>query len=75
MDIAGFKLLSEFEWEYSANGAMRVPVVIFADETLFRAMGDKVREQATNVAMLPGIVRASYARSVPTGAMGSRSAA
>ncbi len=44
-----------------ATGAMRVPVVIFADETLLRAMDDKVREQAANVAALPGIIEASYA--------------
>ena len=34
---------------------------IYADEDLIRAMDDKVHEQVTNVAMLPGIVRASYA--------------
>ncbi len=40
---------------------MRVPGVIFADETLIRAMDDKVPEQVANVATLPGIVEASYA--------------
>jgi tRNA-splicing ligase RtcB len=40
---------------------MRVPVVIYADEALIRDMDDKVVEQAANVAMLPGIVKASYA--------------
>jgi tRNA-splicing ligase RtcB len=40
---------------------MRVPGVIFADEALIRAMDDKVPEQIANVAMLPGIVKASYA--------------
>jgi tRNA-splicing ligase RtcB len=35
---------------------MRVPVVIYADEPLLRAMDDKVLEQITNVATLPGIV-------------------
>jgi tRNA-splicing ligase RtcB len=40
---------------------MRVPAVIYADETLIRAMDDKVYEQTTNVATLPGIVKASYA--------------
>src|SRR5512147_1327479 len=39
---------------------MRVPAVIYADEALIRDMDDKVYEQAANVAMLPGIVQASY---------------
>jgi tRNA-splicing ligase RtcB len=40
---------------------MRVPAVIWADEALIREMDDKVLEQVTNVATLPGIVTASYA--------------
>src|SRR5262245_66347385 len=40
---------------------MRVPAVIFATEELVRDMDQKVFEQTTNVATLPGIVRASYA--------------
>lgn len=39
---------------------MTVPGVIFATEALIRDMDDKVMEQASNVAMLPGIVGASY---------------
>jgi tRNA-splicing ligase RtcB len=61
MDLSAFKQLSDFEWCLPATGAMRVPVIIYADEVLLRAMDDKVREQAVNVALLPGIVRASYA--------------
>jgi tRNA-splicing ligase RtcB len=61
MDLSGFERISEFEWRIPATGAMRVPVVIFADEALMRGMDEKVREQASRVAMLPGIVRASYA--------------
>lgn len=61
MDISCFNRLSKFEWQLPATGKMRVPAIIYADETLMRAMDDKVREQAANVAMLPGIVRASYA--------------
>jgi tRNA-splicing ligase RtcB len=52
---------SEFEWEISPYGAMRVPAVIFASEALMRDMDRKVYEQAVNVACLPGIVTASYA--------------
>lgn len=40
---------------------MRVPVVVYGDEGLIRDMDEKVREQAVNVATLPGIVGASYA--------------
>ncbi|MGC2458154.1 MAG: RtcB family protein [Gallionellaceae bacterium] len=61
MNLSGFERISEFEWRIPATGAMRVPAIIYADEALLRAMDDKVREQAANVAMLPGIVRACYA--------------
>ena len=46
-------------WELPATGMMRVPVAVFASETLLRAMDDKSVEQAVNVASLPGIVGAS----------------
>ena len=52
---------TEFQWEIPAKGAMRVPAVIYASESLLRGMDDKVMEQACNVATLPGIVQASYA--------------
>jgi len=61
MNLTGFERVSDFEWLLPATGAMRVPVIIYADAALLRAMDDKVREQASNVAMLPGIVRASHA--------------
>jgi tRNA-splicing ligase RtcB (3'-phosphate/5'-hydroxy nucleic acid ligase) len=61
MNLSDFERISECEWRLPAKGAMRVPAVIYADEALMRAMDDKVREQAVNVATLPGIVRASYA--------------
>jgi tRNA-splicing ligase RtcB len=40
---------------------MRVPGVIYGSETLIRGMDEKVREQVSHVATLPGIQRASYA--------------
>ncbi len=46
-------------WELPASGAMRVPVVICASDTLVRSMDDQALAQAINVASLPGIVRAS----------------
>jgi tRNA-splicing ligase RtcB len=61
MDLARFERLSPDAWRLRPQGAMRVPVVIYASEALMRAMDEKVAEQATNVATLPGIVGASYA--------------
>src|SRR5512146_1855255 len=52
---------AEYEWEIPVKGEMRVPAIIFASEELISAMDQKVYEQAVNVAMLPGIVGASYA--------------
>lgn len=61
MDLELFEQRSAYEWEVPQHGDMRVPVVIFASEALVRDMDRKVYEQAINVAMLPGIVGASYA--------------
>jgi tRNA-splicing ligase RtcB len=52
---------SECEWHIEPFGEMRVPAVIFATEDLIEDMDDKVYEQVTNVAKLPGIQKASYA--------------
>jgi tRNA-splicing ligase RtcB len=61
MDPARFTRIDETTWRVEPHGAMRVPAIIYADENLIRDMDDKVYEQATNVATLPGIVQASYA--------------
>ncbi len=61
MDISQFTRHSETEWIIKPSGRMRVPAIIYGDEELIRDMDQKVFEQATNVAMLPGIVKASYA--------------
>src|SRR5574341_2392189 len=61
MDIDLLTRRSEYEWEIAPHGAMRVPAVIYASEPLIRDMDPKVYEQVVNVAMLPGIVHASYA--------------
>ena len=61
MDINRFDRVGVAAWRIAPSGAMRVPVIIYADEALLGAMDDKVFEQACNVAMLPGIVGASYA--------------
>ena len=61
MDPARFTRLDETAWRIEPEGAMRVPAIIYADESLIREMDDKVYVQAANVATLPGIVQASYA--------------
>ena len=61
MDTARLAQTGPCRWQLAPSGRMRVPVVVYADEALLRAMDDKALEQAANVAALPGIVRASYA--------------
>lgn len=61
MELSLFKQVSEHEWMIARQGAMRVPGIIYASESLMRAMDHKVYEQVVNVATLPGIVKASYA--------------
>lgn len=61
MDPALFTRVDPMTWRVEPTGQMRVPAIIYADEDLIRGMDDKVFTQVTNVAMLPGIVRASYA--------------
>jgi tRNA-splicing ligase RtcB len=61
MDSSRLKRTAENEWRIEPFGKMRVPAVIYASEPLMREMDDKVYEQVTNVATLPGIVKASYA--------------
>ncbi len=61
MNLAQFERLDDYSWRIAPFGRMRVPAVIYADATLLRAMDDKVYQQITNVATLPGIVQAAYA--------------
>lgn len=61
MDPSRFEKLSETAWRIEPFGAMRVPAIVYASESLIVEMDDKVFDQVTNVAKLPGIVRASYA--------------
>jgi len=61
MDLNLFTKHSDTAWEIAPKGGMRVPAIIYADEQLIRDMDHKVYEQVTNVATLPGIVKASYA--------------
>lgn len=61
MDLNLLKRRGREEWHISPRGKMRVPGVIYATEALIHNMDEKVYEQVTNVAMLPGIIQASYA--------------
>lgn len=61
MDTAQLIRQSACEWWIAPFGKMRVPAIIYATEALIRDMDQKVYEQVTNVATLPGIVKASYA--------------
>jgi len=60
METSRFTQVDPTTWRLKPSDAMRVPVVIYADEDLLMHMDDKVIEQAVNVATLPGIVRGSY---------------
>ena len=61
MKLDKVQQIAEFAWRMEPQGAMRVPAVIFASAELIREMDDKVKEQLSNVAALPGIVSAAYA--------------
>jgi tRNA-splicing ligase RtcB len=61
MELQRLERTSRYEWRIAPHGGMRVPGIIYADENLIRDMDDKVYEQVTNVATLPGIVSASFA--------------
>jgi len=61
MDPRRFERQGDFGWWVAPSAGMRVPAVIYADEELIRDMDDKVYDQITNVARLPGIVKAAYA--------------
>ena len=61
MDIGALENLDDSRWHIPQSEGMRVPAVIFADRPLIEAMDDKVREQISNVARLPGIVGSAMA--------------
>lgn len=61
MDLEQLRQRDEYCWEIPPRGNMRVPALIYADATLLQAMDQKVYEQLSNVAALPGIVDAAYA--------------
>jgi len=60
METSKLKRESEYKWVIEPVGKMRVPAIIYADKQLIEQMDEKVCEQASNVAALPGIVKACY---------------
>jgi tRNA-splicing ligase RtcB len=61
MDTSRLKKLSDYSWEIERRGDMGVPGRIYASRGLLQKMDDKVVEQVSNVACLPGIQKASLA--------------
>ena len=61
MDRAQFIQDAENTWRIAPFGKMRVPAILYASPALIDEMDQKVFEQITNVACLPGIVKAAYA--------------
>ncbi len=60
MDTSGLERVGDCEFRLPKRGAMRVPVVFIATAEQGRHMDEKVVEQASNVASLPGVVDATY---------------
>ncbi len=62
-EIKNAKQISDVVWEIppTYKAGMNVPARIYATKKLLEAMDSGVIEQVTNVAMLPGIVKYSYA--------------
>jgi tRNA-splicing ligase RtcB len=61
VDTSTLTRISDFEWRIEPQGDMRVPGILFASRELIEDMDEKVREQVSNVAALPGIITASFA--------------
>jgi tRNA-splicing ligase RtcB len=61
VDPKTFHKINDYLWEIPQTGDMKVPGRIFASEKLIVEMDEKVREQVSNVACLPGIQIASMA--------------
>lgn len=60
--VVKIKKISENVWEIKKEDGMNVPGIVFASDSLMdKIKQDKTLEQVKNVAMLPGIVKASMA--------------
>lgn len=61
MDTSQFQQQDETRWVMPSSGRMRAPVIVYASQELIGAMDNKVLEQLTNIAELPGIETAALA--------------
>lgn len=61
MANVSLKQISQFKWQINPVGKMRVPAVVFASDRLIKHIDEKTISQVTNVATLPGVVKASFA--------------
>ncbi|MFA5342578.1 MAG: RtcB family protein [Kiritimatiellia bacterium] len=61
MDIGKLQQQSKTRWVVPPTGRMRAPAILYASPDLIRAMDEKVLEQLTNIAALPGIETAAFA--------------
>jgi tRNA-splicing ligase RtcB len=61
MDFTKLVQESDARWRIDPFGKMRVPAIIYGTSDLIHDMDEKVYEQLTNVAALPGIEKAAYA--------------
>lgn len=61
MELKRLKKINENEWEIPKQNEMNVPGKIFGSKKLILDMDDKVYEQVSNVATLPGIQKSSIA--------------
>jgi tRNA-splicing ligase RtcB len=60
MDISRLEPIDDYSWRLPLReGESRAPVVMYGSRELLRTMDDKVFEQITNVARLPGLVGAA----------------
>ena len=59
MDINSLQRISNVEWQIDADAGLHVPAIIFARAELILEMDEKVYQQVSNVARLPGLVKAS----------------
>jgi tRNA-splicing ligase RtcB len=60
MDLSRLKRIDDYSWTVPLSaGEQRAPVVMYGTKGLLASMDDKVLEQVSNVARLPGLVGAS----------------
>src|SRR5579871_6260429 len=56
MDMTFIKQLDPYRWAVTSS---KQPIILYGTKELIEALDDKVREQITNVAKLPGLVGAA----------------